>query len=81
MLAQSCPTLRLKWETDKFLERSSAQDQPQESKIQSEVVLKNTVNVSEMYERIKESREKENSLAGQYLALFRLLTLVNKLGE
>lgn len=79
MLAQSCPTLRLKWETDKFLERSSAQ--PQESKIQSEVVLKNTVNVSEMYERIKESREKENSLAGQYLALFRLLTLVNKLGE
>lgn len=79
MLAQSCPTLRLKWETDKFLERSSAQ--PQESKIQSEVVLKNTVNVSEMFERIKESREKENSLAGQYLALFRLLTLVNKLGE
>ena len=79
MLAQSCPTLRLKWETDKFLERSSAQ--PQESKIQSEVVLKNTVNVSEMYERIKKSREKENSLAGQYLALFRLLTLVNKLGE
>lgn len=80
MLAESCPTLRLKWEPVNPLSNASLlQLSTSDPSTKSQLVLKNTVNLSKIYESIKEKSRTEKTVAGQYLALFRLLTLLNKI--